>query len=80
MLALLTHSFFTPFSFSEGLFATVGCHPCRAQEFDTFPAGPEAYLKAMITLIEEDRASGKDRVVVAVGECGLGMTLYQQHL
>ncbi|ORY88049.1 tatD related DNase [Leucosporidium creatinivorum] len=52
-----------------GLYATTGCHPCRAQEFDTFPGGPDAYLEALAKVIEENK--GPEGRVLAVGECGL---------
>ena len=42
----------------DGLFATAGCHPCRAQEFETFEGGPEAYLEALATIIAENRGPG----------------------
>ncbi|EFP84188.2 hypothetical protein PGT21_037191 [Puccinia graminis f. sp. tritici] len=63
----------------EGLYATVGCHPCRANEFEAgaksdSPAevdrSAKEYLEALDQLIAEDQASGQSRVV-AVGECGL---------
>lgn len=63
----------------EGLYATVGCHPCRAGEFEVgarqeSPADVDStakkYLGALDQLIAEDQASGQRRVV-AVGECGL---------
>lgn len=50
-----------------GLFATVGCHPCRADEFDAYSEGPEAYLAALAKEVEANIG-----VVVAIGECGLG--------
>jgi Tat protein secretion system quality control protein TatD with DNase activity len=65
---------------TEGLYATVGCHPCRANEFEAgaksdSPAevdrSAKEYLEALDQLIAEDQASGQSRVV-AVGECGLG--------
>ncbi|POW16107.1 hypothetical protein PSTT_01617 [Puccinia striiformis] len=65
---------------NEGLYSTVGCHPCRANEFEsnaptTDPIDVERsaqeYLEGLDQLIAEDQASGKRRVVVAVGECGL---------
>ncbi|KAG8909748.1 hypothetical protein FRC01_006743 [Tulasnella sp. 417] len=52
------------------MFATVGCHPTRSQDFDKFDAGPEAYLRALDNTIAKHK-TGKGRVV-AVGECGLG--------
>ncbi|WAQ85241.1 hypothetical protein PtA15_5A815 [Puccinia triticina] len=64
---------------NEELYATVGCHPCRANEFEASaqtdsPADVERsakkYLEALDQLIAEDQASGHSRVV-AVGECGL---------
>jgi Tat protein secretion system quality control protein TatD with DNase activity len=56
-----------------GLYATLGCHPTRAGQFDKFKGGPSAYLDALDELIEE-HLRGKGRVV-AVGECGLGMII-----
>ncbi|SCZ93512.1 BZ3500_MvSof-1268-A1-R1_Chr6-3g08708 [Microbotryum saponariae] len=50
----------------DGLYATVGCHPCRAYEFDQDKEGPEAYLETLSWLIESNRDKVK-----AVGECGL---------
>ncbi|SCV67646.1 BQ2448_5257 [Microbotryum intermedium] len=50
----------------DGLYATVGCHPCRAYEFDQDKEGPEAYLETLSRLIEVN----PDKVK-AVGECGL---------
>lgn len=64
---------------NEGLYATVGCHPCRANEFEAggrqdtpedVEQSAEAYLAALDQLIADDQASGQSRVV-AVGECGL---------
>lgn len=54
-----------------GFFATVGCHPTRSGQFDSFKDGPEAYLEQLDKVIES-HLTGKGRVV-AVGECGLGM-------
>ncbi|GAA6022840.1 hypothetical protein JCM8202_003736 [Rhodotorula sphaerocarpa] len=51
----------------QGLYTTIGCHPCRANEMDAFPGGPEAYVKALDDLIVEN----KGKRGVAVGECGL---------
>lgn len=53
----------------HGLYATVGCHPTRSGEFESFKAGPEAYLEKLDELIAS-HLEGKGRVV-AVGECGL---------
>ncbi|KAK7695315.1 hypothetical protein QCA50_002505 [Cerrena zonata] len=50
-------------------YATIGCHPTRSGQFDSFKGGPEAYLAALDKLIEEN-IQGTGRVV-AVGECGL---------
>jgi len=52
-----------------GFYATIGCHPTRSRQFDTFKGGPSAYLDALDNLIEK-HLRGKGRVV-AVGECGL---------
>lgn len=48
------------------LFATVGCHPTRCQEFVN---DDQRYLSELGKLIRNANAS--KRVVVAVGECGL---------
>lgn len=53
-----------------GLFATVGCHPTRSSQFDSFKGGPAAYLERLDQLIAS-HLTGKGRCV-AVGECGLG--------
>ncbi|KAI0068297.1 Mg-dependent DNase [Artomyces pyxidatus] len=53
----------------HGLYATVGCHPTCSTEFDKHPAGPDAYLQKLDTLIQSN-LTGPGRVV-AVGECGL---------
>ncbi|CAB3229083.1 unnamed protein product [Arctia plantaginis] len=45
------------------LFATVGCHPTRCNDF---VENPEEYLQSLRTLIAENRNK-----VVAIGECGL---------
>ena len=50
----------------ERLFATVGCHPTRCGEFDSFEEGPEGYLNSLSKLVEENRET-----VVALGEMGL---------
>lgn len=58
---------------TEGLFATVGCHPCRAQEFERHPGGPQGYLDELAEIIASNlHSQGGKGKVVAVGECGLG--------
>ena len=57
---------------ATGFYATIGCHPTRSSQFDKFNGGPSAYLDALDALIGE-HLLGEGRVV-AVGECGLGMT------
>ncbi|EIE19330.1 Mg-dependent DNase [Coccomyxa subellipsoidea C-169] len=52
----------------ERLFCTVGVHPTRCTEFESYSQGPEAYLEALQHLAIEGSAEGK---VVAIGECGL---------
>ncbi|KAG8787777.1 hypothetical protein FRC12_015278 [Ceratobasidium sp. 428] len=52
-----------------GFFATVGCHPTRSSQFDSFPGGPDAYLERLDQLMSS-HLTGKGRCV-AVGECGL---------
>jgi len=49
----------------EDLYATVGCHPTRCNEFDG-EDGAEAYFEKLLELIKENKSS-----VVAVGEFGL---------
>merc|ERR1719367_586853 len=51
---------------SDKLYATVGCHPTRCNEFVEFAEGPEGYIEALKALIE----TNKDKIV-AIGECGL---------
>jgi len=57
----------TLYELLEGLYSTVGCHPCHAKDFLT---GANAYLKALDDLITADQKGPKR--IVAVGECGLG--------
>ncbi|KAH7334389.1 hypothetical protein B0J17DRAFT_673142 [Rhizoctonia solani] len=52
-----------------GYYATVGCHPTRSSQFDSFKGGPEAYLERLDQLIAS-HLTGRGRCV-AVGECGL---------
>ncbi|CAE6542159.1 unnamed protein product [Rhizoctonia solani] len=52
-----------------GYYATVGCHPTRSSQFDSFKGGPAAYLDRLDQLIAS-HLTGKGRCV-AVGECGL---------
>ncbi|KAK4700064.1 TatD DNase family protein, partial [Phenoliferia sp. Uapishka_3] len=54
----------------DGLFVTVGCHPCRADEFNSFAGGPDTYLEALADVVEGNLASAGGKVV-AIGECGL---------
>lgn len=55
-------------SSAERLFCTVGVHPTRCTEFQSYSDGPEAYLAALQSLAVEGSA---ERKVVAIGECGL---------
>ncbi|KAJ2701490.1 hypothetical protein FB645_004636 [Coemansia sp. IMI 203386] len=48
------------------LFATVGCHPTRTSEIETYAGGGDAYFARLRELIDRNRER-----VVAVGECGL---------
>ncbi|QRW24647.1 TatD DNase family protein [Rhizoctonia solani] len=52
-----------------GYYATVGCHPTRSSQFDSFKGGPEVYLERLDQLIAS-HLTGTGRCV-AVGECGL---------
>ena len=63
------------------LFCTAGCHPTRSAEFDKHPKGADAYLKELDELIGKNiggstdgEGSGGRRIVVAIGECGLGIS------
>lgn len=60
----------------------MGCHPCRANEFDSFEAGPNGYYSALESLIAANLGNvgggGKGKVV-AIGECGLGMLAMIAH-
>jgi Tat protein secretion system quality control protein TatD with DNase activity len=49
---------FLPFLTSpstEGLYTTVGLHPCRATEMDAYEGGVEAYAAALDKLLEENK-------------------------
>jgi TatD DNase family protein len=52
----------------EKLYTTVGVHPTRCSEFDTYPEGPDAYLAALKDVLTDGTRDGK---IVAIGECGL---------
>ncbi|KAF9315139.1 TatD DNase [Podila horticola] len=52
----------------DELFTTIGCHPTKCTEFETYGDGPEAYFKALKTILASPEAKNK---VVAIGECGL---------
>ena len=49
-------------------YATVGVHPCQANDFDTFPSGPSKLLDELKTLAIESKQNGS---AVAFGEIGL---------
>jgi len=52
----------------DRLFSTVGVHPTRCAEFESYPEGSDAYMSALTEVIVDGSKDGK---VVAVGECGL---------
>lgn len=53
---------------AERLFCTVGVHPTRCGDFESYSDGPEAYLQALLKLAVE---GSNEKKVVAIGECGL---------
>jgi TatD DNase family protein len=57
----------------EGLYSTVGCHPCRSEEALKHKGGLDDYMQGLSRIIRENLGGrqGKGKVV-AVGECGLG--------
>ena len=52
----------------ERLFTTVGVHPTRCSEFEAYPEGPEAYMRALKEVLSDGT---RDKKIVAIGECGL---------
>lgn len=50
------------------LYCTVGVHPTRASEIDSYPDGAAAYLAQLRHVIKDGLSDCK---VVAIGECGL---------
>lgn len=58
-------------SVGEGAYATVGVHPTRTSQLESYPAGPAAYLGLLEELIEQSSRSKGNGKVVAFGECGL---------
>jgi TatD DNase family protein len=50
------------------LYSTVGVHPTRCKEFDTYAQGPEAYLAALTSLATDAKTKHS---VIAIGEAGL---------
>lgn len=54
----------------HGFYSTVGCHPTRTSEIESYLHGADAYLGEIKKVILSDRDSGGAKVV-AVGECGL---------
>ncbi|KAI8934001.1 hypothetical protein NX059_008772 [Plenodomus lindquistii] len=49
-------------------YATVGVHPCSANQFDSFPGGPDALISALREVAVQGKESG---YAVAFGEIGL---------
>ncbi|KZT57861.1 Mg-dependent DNase [Calocera cornea HHB12733] len=55
----------------QGVYATVGVHPTRTSQLDSYPSGAAVYLGHLEELIEQNsKPKGKGKVV-AWGECGL---------
>jgi TatD DNase family protein len=52
----------------ENLFTTLGVHPTRCSEFESYPEGPDAYMAALKEVLLDGTRDGK---IVAIGECGL---------
>ncbi|KAG0340160.1 TatD DNase, partial [Podila humilis] len=53
---------------NDALFMTVGCHPTRCTEFESYKGGPDAYFNELKRMLENPEAKNK---IVAIGECGL---------
>ncbi|OMJ23124.1 putative deoxyribonuclease TATDN1 [Smittium culicis] len=50
---------------NDRLYATVGCHPTRVNEFDNY-SDPQAYYDNLVKAVKNGGSK-----VVAIGECGL---------
>lgn len=70
-----------PFLFSlyllpstDDLYSTIGCHPTRSSEFESYKkGGAEGYLSELSLLLDKHaRSLSPKGKAVAVGECGLG--------
>ncbi|KZO89655.1 Mg-dependent DNase [Calocera viscosa TUFC12733] len=58
-------------SSGAGIYATVGVHPTRTSQLESYPSGAAVYLGLLEELIEQNsKPKGKGKIV-AWGECGL---------